>query len=148
MEYRWINGTGAGFEAARAVRRAVFVQEQGYSLIGEFDEQDEDSEHVIGYEAGEPVCTARLFAETPGVYHVGRVAVLPTLRGRGTGLLLMREILRRAGERGATRLVLNAQADKAGFYERAGFVCTGKEMLDEGQPHVEMELVLPGQAPV
>lgn len=142
MEVLWIEGDGAGFAHARAVRRGVFVEEQGFSAIGEFDDVDRTSLHVVGFEEGVPVCTGRMFEETPGVKHVGRVAVLSRKRGSGLGLAMMELFAEKAREQGAKKIVLSAQADKEGFYERAGYVSTGKKTLDEGVPHVEMMLEL------
>lgn len=142
MEFQWIVGLEPAFEDARAVRRKVFVEEQGYSLIGEFDEQDKDALHIIGYEDGRPVCTARMFTEAPGIYHIGRVAVLSSCRGCGYGLVLMRQVEKKVRQLKGHKLFLNAQQDKAGFYQRAGFNLTGVELLDEGQPHVEMVRLL------
>ena len=142
MEYKWIENTEAGFEDARLVRRAVFVQEQGYSEIGEFDEQDENSYHIIGYSQGKPVCTARLFCEEAGIWHIGRVAVLMSERGKGAGFALLTEIVSKAKQLKAQKLVLGAQADKTAFYEKAGFTETDIRFLDEGQPHVKMERIL------
>lgn len=135
---RWVQGTDGGFEDARAVRRAVFVEEQGFSLIGEFDEMDAQAVHIILYEGGRPVCTARAFREGPGVLHIGRVAVEKAARGRGVGLAAMQALADLARKAGEQALVLGAQADKTAFYERAGFVCTGEEYPDEGVPHVGM----------
>ncbi|MFV0412770.1 MAG: GNAT family N-acetyltransferase [Oscillospiraceae bacterium] len=142
MEFEWIEGAAAGFAAAREVRLAVFVNEQGYSEEGEFDETDRTALHLVGYLLQRPVCTARLFTQGGGVYHVGRVAVCGECRGRGAGLQMMQIIVEKAKTLGAHSLVLDAQADKSDFYRRSGFALTGKKTLDEGNPHVEMRLVL------
>ena len=138
IKYKWIYGKGESFEEVRSVRYAVFVREQGYSIEGEIDEQDADAYHIIGYKAEVPVCTARLFTDREETYHIGRVAVLPQLRGKGVGLQMMEQVVQKAKEVGASVLFLDAQADKTIFYERVGFACTGRTMLDEGQPHAEM----------
>ena len=152
MEFKWIHGRGPGFEDAAGLRETVFVHEQGFSLEIELDETDGEAWHVVGYRQGRPVCTGRLFWDDDGAgcphhdaagrMHIGRVAVLRECRGGGTGLAVMDALVARAREMGAKRIVLNAQADKSGFYEKAGFACTGATMLDEGVPHVEMEMLL------
>lgn len=142
LELQWAEGIKPPFEDARLIRRRVFVEEQGFSLIGEFDDRDADSCHLILYRDGDPVCTARMFEEHPGALHVGRVAVMSFLRGKGVGLLAMELLAAKARELGAEELVLNAQEDKADFYLRAGFALTGETSLDEGCPHVEMRLNL------
>lgn len=142
MELIWVSGKGAGFEHAQAVRTRVFVEEQGYALEGEFDETDERADHLVGLEHGEPVCTARMFEAEPGVRQVGRVAVQLAARGTGLGHTMMEAINAHARALGARCIVLDAQADKTVFYEKSGYVPTGRTSLDEGVPHVEMELRL------
>lgn len=142
MEYVWFYGEGAGFEHALEVRVSVFINEQGYSPQSEPDGQDETSWHIVGYQNGVPVCTARVYSGPGGVWHIGRVAVLPVCRGRGVGLAMMAQAEQKAKRLGAARLVLSAQSDKTYFYKQAGFVPTGATSLDEGQPHTEMEKVL------
>lgn len=144
MDFFWCYGHRPAFEDAASVRKHVFVKEQGYSLQGELDGQDATSWHIVGYEKDVPVCTARLFCDTQtaGTYHVGRVAVLPALRGKGAGLQMMAKVEEKAKNLGVKRLVLNAQSDKTFFYERAGFTATGATSLDEGCPHTEMEKIL------
>lgn len=139
IEYHWLEGKCDGFDAVQEVRRHVFVEEQGYSLEGEFDEVDAISLHIVGLSGGEPLATARLYKEDDSqVYHVGRVAVLPKARGHKIGLRMLHLLAEKARELGGESLVLNAQTDKTYFYECAGYSKTGNTMLDEGQPHVEM----------
>lgn len=142
LSLRWVEGTGPGFEDARAVRHAVFVEEQGFSLIGEFDDIDAVSTHLILYKEGVPVCTARCFPDGPGVLHIGRVAVAKEMRGRSVGLAAMQQMAKRAREAGERAMVLGAQADKTDFYSRAGFAVGEEEFLDEGVPHVMMRMEL------
>lgn len=142
MDFIWLEGKQSGFEEVKAVRLAVFVQEQGYSREGEFDSIDETCFHLLGKKEGRPVCTARLFAEHTGHYHVGRVAVLQELRGTGLGHQMLHHLEEKARECKGVEILLSAQADKTAFYEKAGYRHTGVTSEDEGQPHVEMEKVL------
>lgn len=141
LQFVWIQGRGPGFADAAAVREQVFVTEQGYSLDIELDATDGEALHLVGYQDSRPVCTGRLFWQGKGVMRIGRVAVLPGYRGGGTGLAVVERLAARAAKLGAGRIVLNAQADKSGFYEKAGFIKTGVTLLDEGVPHVEMEKI-------
>ncbi|WP_157533047.1 GNAT family N-acetyltransferase, partial [Haloferax profundi] len=77
---------------AFAVRKAVFVDEQGVDEEIEWDEYDEpesDAVHFVGYRDGEAVGAARLREYEPGVGKVERVAVLESVRGEGWGRRLM-----------------------------------------------------------
>lgn len=143
MQFEWIEGESPGFEAVKAIRTRVFVEEQGFTLEAEFDEQDGNCLHLLAKdEKGNAAATARLLNRGAGLYKIGRMAVLPQYRGAGLGLCMMRQAVEKAGLCGARKIRLNAQADKTAFYERAGFSSTEEENLDEGRPHVWMEHIL------
>ena len=69
--------------------------------------------------------------------------VLTTERKTGLGGRLLREGIRIVRETiGAGKIYLEAQCYAVGFYEREGFkICSG-EFLEDGIPHVQMELEL------
>lgn len=144
ITFTWIKGQAPGFNKAALVRRAVFCDEQGFSEENEFDEIDKTALHLVGEIDGAPYCTARLFFSEPGseAIHLGRVAVLPALRGKGVGAQMLAQMLPKAKELGASAIVLDAQWDKQAFYKRAGYRATGNTSIDEGMPHNEMILVL------
>lgn len=122
-------------EAAR-LRQEVFVDEQGF--VDEFDEFDGRSVHLVMFDGGEPVATLRFYDEGGHSYHVGRVAVKKTRRGEGLGRILMDEAVKEAARLGGVRMTVGAQEDKAGFYERCGFVRTGERHFEQDYPHVGM----------
>ena len=120
-----------------AIRRVVFIEEQGISFEDEVDGKDPTAIHLLASNDGQPVGTARLLL-SDGVGKIGRVAVLKEARGRGLGrdlVLFAVEELRRQGARQAT---LGAQTHALGFYEALGFTAVGPEFLDAGMPHREM----------
>ena len=128
---------------AQAVRRAVFMDEQGFQ--NEFDEVDErpSTIHVTAYDqAGALVGCARVFpddgADTnrhgPGAWIFGRLAVMPEARGSGAGSLILAESERLAQAQGAREMHLHAQCRVQPFYQRAGYEPYGDIELDE---HVE-----------
>jgi predicted GNAT family N-acyltransferase len=125
----------AAREAARPIRVAVFVEEQGVPLALEWDEHDAVSEHAIARDpAGRAVGTGRLLPDG----HIGRMAVLREARGRGVGGSMLRALMRRARQRGLRHAVLNAQTHAAPFYRRHGFEVIGATFMEAGIPHVEM----------
>ncbi len=142
MEYQWFPFSDERVAQAHALRREVFVDEQGFALEDDLDEQDKTCLHVLGVMPQGPVCCARVFWQAPGVLHVGRVCVRRTLRGQGVGGALMREILRKAQALGAHRVELGAQCGKEGFYETLGFQTFGERFLDAGAWHIAMRLEL------
>ena len=120
---------------ARAIRIAVFVEEQGVPLELEWDEHDAASEHALAYDAtGAAVATGRLLPDG----HIGRMAVLRPARGRGVGGAVLRALIDRASERGMPVVCLNAQTHAAPFYARFGFTICSGEFEEAGIPHVGM----------
>lgn len=132
-------------EDAFAIREAVFVREQGFSRDLEFDATDAAAWHLVLYgENQHPLATGRLFADEkqPGLWHLGRLAVCKDARGRGMGRLALLEMEKMAEFLDASRLVLSAQQQACGFYEKLGYQPVGKPYLDEFCPHIRMEKAL------
>ncbi len=126
----------------RALRRAVFIEEQGVSEADEIDDQDEAAIHLLAWQGGEAVGTARLILHGR-TGKIGRVCVLPPARGTGLGAaLICHAVDRLRREPGVTKARLAAQTRALGFYERLGFVAQGPEFDDAGIPHREMVLGL------
>ncbi len=130
-------------ETARAIRYAVFVEEQGVPVELEWDEWDEPSWHAIAYDAqGVAVATGRLLPDG----HIGRMAVLASARGTGIGARVLDALMTKAEELGYPELVLNAQSHAAPFYARVGFQQVGEPFEEAGIPHIEMRKRLAGGA--
>ncbi len=128
--------------ACRALRRVVFIEEQGVSEADEVDDLDDVALHLLALQDGRAVGTARLLVAGDTV-KVGRVCVLADQRGSGLGAALMRAAVEAArGLPGVVRVKLGAQTHALGFYERLGFVAYGPEFDDAGIPHRDMVLVL------
>ena len=126
----------------RALRRKVFIEEQGVSEADEVDDLDDQAIHLLATEDGTPLGSARLLVlgETG---KVGRVCVLPGARGTGLGAALMRAAIAEFRKiPGVTKVKLGAQTHALGFYEHLGFTATGPEYLDAGIPHRDMHLHL------
>nr|MDD6335418.1 GNAT family N-acetyltransferase [bacterium] len=135
----WIDGDG-DLTDAFSVRRAVFVQEQGFNEAAEFDAQDPVSRHVVIYDGDIPVATGRMFREGSQLktFHLGRIAVLKAYRGQHLGDLAVRMLLDAGLRAGAEQFYLGAQQDKQGFYARYGFQPVGAMYMDEFCPHQGM----------
>lgn len=120
------------------VREQVFVQEQKITLCAELDQEDLHSTHITLTKDGRIVAYARCYAED-GIAHIGRV--LTTVRGKGYGLDIMDAAIDVCRNRlGCSRIVLHAQVQVIGFYEKCGFRVTS-DLFDEcGIMHRTMEL--------
>ena len=135
---RLVDWSEAG-EGLRAVRRAVFIDEQSIPEDMEWDEFDEVCRHAIAEDAaGTAIGCGRLLPDG----HVGRLAVLAAWRGRGVGAALLGHLVDLARTRGHARAILNAQSQAMPFYARYGFVADGDEFLEAGIPHRTMARTL------
>lgn len=124
---------------ALAVRRRVFVEEQGVPEGLEVDGKDDDATHFVAYDDGDPVGAARLREPDRGVGKVERVAVLPARRGEGIGRAIMAELEATAADQGIATLTLHAQTHVEEFYHRLGYETTSGVFEEAGIDHVEME---------
>jgi predicted GNAT family N-acyltransferase len=131
--------------ACRALRRAVFIDEQGVPEADEIDEMDDAAVHLLAHAGGMAVGTARLltYGDTG---KIGRVCVLRDWRGRGIGAALTQAALGHFAARGLAQAKLSAQISALGFYEKLGFTAEGPVYLDAGIDHRDMVLLLPPRA--
>lgn len=129
-------------DICRALRRTVFVEEQAVAEADEWDGQDAGAIHLLVWQEGEPVGTARILLKGDSG-KIGRVCVLPEFRGTGLGAALIRaamDVLR--SRAGVTHARLGAQVHAIGFYEKLGFSAEGPIYDDAGIPHRDMTRVL------
>ncbi|MFD7937242.1 GNAT family N-acetyltransferase [Streptomyces sp. NPDC059755] len=135
-------------EACFAVRKEVFVGEQGVPEDLEYDAHDAGAVHVLAVrEDGLPLGTGRLLygqavADRTGgdlsVGSLGRLAVTREARGLGVGVALVRAIEEAARARGLAAVDLHAQTQALGFYERLGYAAYGPQDMEAGIPHRSM----------
>lgn len=126
------------YEIVRA-RCEIFLLEQSI-VCRDFDGIDYDSLHCfLVEEDGRVVGYLRAFLTETGEVQIGRV--LSLTHGIGIGGRLMREALPAIRERlGGRRIMLHSQKHAEGFYKKLGFVTVSEVFLEEGIPHVTMEL--------
>jgi ElaA protein len=121
-----------------ALRRTVFIEEQGVSLADEVDGRDDAAIHFLAQQDNRPIGTLRILSG-PGYGKIGRVCVLAEARGQGIGAALIRAALDHLRQTpGMTQAKLGAQTQALAFYERLGFTAYGPEYLDAGIPHRDM----------
>lgn len=133
-------------EAAGAVRRAVFIEEQGIAADEEWDALDAGAVHaLVTNRLGMPVATGRLLREgdaSSGVARIGRMAVDRALRGTGVGRQVVRALEQVAQARGDHSVVLGAQRSAEAFYARLGYVPYGEPYEEVGIAHIGMRRAL------
>lgn len=130
--------TGAELGRCLAIRREVFIEEQGVPAEIEMDDHDATSNHFLAFVDDEVAGTARLRVTADGRCKAERVAVRRALRQHGIGRALMRALEDEARAAGHTEIALNAQVAVVDFYERQGYRAEGAEFLEAGIPHRAM----------
>lgn len=124
-------------EQAWAIRRAVFIEEQGVPEAIEIDDDDAHALHALALEANTPVGCGRMVAHD-GYVKIGRMAVLSERRGEGIGQSILAFLMDRAREQGIRRAVLHAQLTAAGFYLKNGYIPEGEVFDEAGIAHRRM----------
>lgn len=125
-----------GYEKAKPLREAVFIEEQGFSY--DMDSYDDVSWHIVGFEGDKLVATARMYQKQEGFFVIGRVAVDKNYRGQYIGDTLLRALEDKAVQQKGWFITINAQKTAIGFYEKEGYKQTGKEFMEDGAMHFEM----------
>src|SRR5690606_31221523 len=97
----------ADHDAIRAIRFAVFVDEQRVPPELELDERDPACIHLLCHADGAPIATGRIDVAYGG--KIGRVAVLASHRRSGIGTALMHELHEIARQQGLASVWCNAQ---------------------------------------
>ena len=128
-------------EEASWIRQTVFCQEQGFD--DEFDDIDAIAVHLVLFDADKPVATCRIFPdEERGTYILGRLAVSKEYRGKDLGLAIVQDAEKAAKEKGVGEMILHAQCQARGFYEKAGYQAYGEIEDIQGCPHTWMRKYL------
>lgn len=124
-------------EGAISVRKAVFMEEQGF--VEEFDNIDDKATHIVFYEGNTPIATCRFFwNEEKQSYIVGRIAVIKEMRGKAIGAAVLNEAEKQIRMLNGDKLQLAAQVRAKNFYEKQGYTAVGEEFLEEYCPHIWM----------
>lgn len=109
---------------ARALRRAVFCEEQGLFEGSDRDAIDNGAITLVATSilAGDPdrvVGTVRIYEAQPGIWWGGRLAVAPGhRRAGGLGTALIDLAVRSGHAFGCRRFLANVQAPNVAFFER------------------------------
>ena len=123
---------------ALAIRREVFVSEQGIPAELDADGRDTIGLHVLIYDGEIAAATGRACLENDEAT-LARIAVRREYRGHGLGGRVVRELERWAVEEGANRFVLYPHAYLESFYEGLGYRKTSEAGTVGEHRLIEME---------
>lgn len=127
-------------EAARAIRRQVFVEEQGIPVVHESDGKDDAALHVVAVDRDTVVGTGRLIQKSGQTGVIGRVAVVPVHRRQGLATEIMHALEAIARERGITHIKLFPHDYLEQFYRGLGYrTVPGGEFMIESHRVLTME---------
>jgi putative N-acetyltransferase (TIGR04045 family) len=136
----------AELAAHLALRRRVFVDEQGIFDGDDADERDRDPRtvHALGFVDGELCGVVRLYPLRGREWKGDRLAVAGDHRDAHVGAELVRFAVRTAGELGGTRMVAHIQLPNVGFFESLGWRTEGPPAPFHGIDHQLMTIPLGG----
>lgn len=132
-----IRATDPLMSAVYALRREVFVIEQGVPEELEVDENDKVAAHLATLSDGRVIGTLRLVRHERTA-KIGRLAVSAHSRKKGIGRELMEFAGATASRDGAHEIILAAQFTAREFYRQLGYIEEGKVFDDAGISHVTM----------
>lgn len=129
---KWIYSTSEGFDDAKALRREVFVAEQGYECTAILDDMDAISACVIVLAQDGVACaTGRLHPHDCWLF--GRICVKEGYRGQGYGELVVKLLAQKAIETAPSALLgVNSATGAVGFYRSFGFEPSGEPFVKDG----------------
>lgn len=143
--------TEGAMEAAWAVRKEVFVDEQNVPLEEELDDLDHapTTIHILAEDDEGPAGTGRVLLDEPGRVHLGRICVAKRVRGTGLGkkivVALEEAALEAYAQDGRLSIALSAQKNAQAFYESLGYeFVDDREYLDAGIWHKDMAKTIGG----
>ena len=121
-------------------RNDVFLLEQNI-VCQDLDDVDYESIHYFFTEGKRVIAYLRAFIcdKENNYVKIGRVLTLEHKKGLGSEL--MKKSIADINERiNPSKIIVSAQKQAAGFYEKMGFVPVSGEYLEEGIVHIKMEL--------
>jgi ElaA protein len=124
------------------LRSEVFVVEQNCVYL-DMDFKDEKSFHLAGWDGDRLVAYVRIVP--PGISFndpsIGRVVTSPAYRKGGAGRQLMQLAIEKTLEQFNHRTItIGAQLYLKQFYGSLGFVQISEQYIEDGIPHIHMQL--------
>lgn len=128
------------YQAALAVRKRVFVEEQLVPVELEIDAYEATATHFVVHDEQGQIAGAGRCRMINLTCKAERICVLQTYRGRHVGRMLMEAIEQYARAQSSTCVTLHAQTQVIPFYESLQYETTSPDVFyDAGIPHVTMK---------
>ncbi len=130
--------TEAEMAALRALRMAVFIEEQGVPEELESDALDALAYHAVACVDDAIIGTGRLLVLPGGDALIGRMAVQIDVRRIGVGGHVLQFLEDVAVKLGVPEVIVHAQTYVSEFYSRAGYNTEGEPFDEAGIQHIIM----------
>ena len=138
LSYKLVTNA-AELQGALAVRRQVFIEEQGIAEDIELDEYDREALHMVVKDGQRVIGTARVRFLADGQAKLERMAVLKPLRRRGIGREIIAFLNEELRNRQIEQVILHAQHSAIVFYKSSGFEESGSSFWEAGIKHTKMQ---------
>ncbi|WP_158224563.1 GNAT family N-acetyltransferase [Agaribacterium haliotis] len=126
-------------DTLRAIRKTVFVIEQGVPEEQEWDEFEESSTHFLASENEFACACVRVLQSAPHEFKITRLAVLEEKRKQGLASALLQHAVCYALNQGAKRIYMHAQSSAISLYKKWAFRSVGQRFEEAGIEHQLME---------
>ena len=124
-----------------AIRRNVFVDEQGLFSETDRDEIDLHAQHIAAFRGGKIIGTVRIYEQRQGIWWGSRLAVERRHRGRA-GKLLVEKAVALVRERGARAFFAYVQCENQDFFTSMKWAVSGEPFQLYDKQHILMEAPL------
>lgn len=124
------------------LRAEVFIVEQN-CVYQDIDNKDQKAIHILGYKKKKLVAYARIFNTNDYFEHasIGRVIVAKKERQHQYGYDLMQVAIQAVNSHfKENNIAISAQKHLRNFYNKLGFVQKNEEYIEDGIPHIYMEI--------
>jgi len=128
-------------QQAFAIRKEVFINEQGVTEPDEFDVFDLTSAQFLAYNDAGKACGTARWRKTENGIKLERFAVLKPYRSKGVGAQLLQSMLKDITQYADLldlTIYLHSQEAAVGFYENYGFQKAGDLFYECDIPHYKM----------
>ena len=125
-----------------ALRSKIFVVEQN-CVYQDIDGKDKDAIHAIGVEKEKVIAYARILnsnLSNPKFVSIGRITILKKKEEKGMATNLSNFVLELLIKDGQQKKLKSLHKHIKEFYESHGFIKKGGEYLEDGIPHIEMNI--------
>ena len=123
-------------------RMDVFVIEQN-CIYRDLDNKDKNAYHVMVYDNGELCAYARVLDRGVTYDEVCISRVITLKRKKGYGKILIDNAIKAAKEKfNASCIIIGAQVQAMGFYQKCGFKEYGDIFLEDNILHIHMKISL------